>query len=210
MISAQMEQYIQKVQSVIGCKVVLGNEKNIEEIHIVSDLRRSPKQILRDIEAILISEFDMPIDYKKVSIAQIKGDTVKNEQDPRLKLRTIEYTNQGMGIDLTIALEKYGIIYESKLSGIKTTTNIKRLIGTTVLKAVETYCGQESVFVFEDSKSVVLSNVEVVVVSITSVFKGREEILTGTAKVLNDDKEAVARATLDAVNRHVLQLENGL
>lgn len=210
MISAQMEQYIQKVQSVIGCKVVLSPREEIEEIHIVSDLQRSPKQILRDIEAILISEFDTPIDYKKVSIAQIKGNTIKNEQDPRLKLKTLSYNNHDTNVDLKIVLEKQGEFFECTISGIKTQSNVKRLVGKAVLRAVEEYLGISDVLVFEDSKSMSLTNAEVIVVSITSVYGGHEEVYTGSAKVTSDSKEALARATLDAINRHIVFVESGL
>jgi len=89
-----IEKYLLKVQSVIGCKVAVDRDERISEVHIVSDLRRSPKQILRDIEAVMISEFSMPIDYKKVSIAQVQSGSIKLDQDPRLKLKLIEYNNQ--------------------------------------------------------------------------------------------------------------------
>ncbi len=202
-----IEKYLLKVQSVIGCKVAVDRDDSISEIHIVSDLRRSPKQILRDIEAVMISEFSMPIDYKKVSIAQVQSGSIKLDQDPRLKLKLIEYNNNGANVMVKVALEKQGEVYESDLVGINTTNNFKRLVGTTVLKAVEEYCGAENVFVFEDVKRVELANITVMVVSMTSVINGKEEIFTGTARITSDSKEAIARATLDAVNRHVLHLD---
>lgn len=202
----KMENYLKKIRSIQGCKVVVDENEEIEEIHIVSDLKRSPKQILRDIEAILISEFDISIDYKKVSIAQIQGDAVQNDGDPRLKLKSIEYNNNGSNVEVRVVLEKCGQVYESKMSGINTSSNINRILGNTVLKAVELFCEVEDVFVFEDARKVSLSNVDVMVVSISSRYKGREELYTGSAKIGNDPKEALARASMDAINRHILQL----
>ncbi len=202
-----IENYLLKVQSVIGSKVVMDRESQISEIHIVSDLRRSPKQILRDIEAVMISEFDLPIDYKKVSIAQVRSESIKLDQDPRLKLRLIEYNNNGNNVMVRVELEKQDEVYRSELIGINTANNFNRLVGRAVLEAVASYLDVSEVFVFEDVKFVELANVNVVVVSITSVINNREELFTGTAKVNADPKEAIARATLDAVNRHVLQLD---
>lgn len=202
-----IEQFLLKIQSVIGSKVIMDSNGNIEEIHIVSDLRRSPKQILRDAEAILVAEFDQSVDYKKISIAQVKGDSVKTEQDPRIKLRSIEYGNCGTSIDVTITLEKFGERYTSTKSGIKTTSNVMRLAGNTTLHAVENYLGIHDVFLFEDSKEVTLANTKIIAVSITSIYHHREETFIGTAKVVTDVNEAVTRATLDAINRHILQLE---
>ncbi len=104
--TTHIEDFLMKIQSVIGSKVVMNQNGQIEEIHIVSDLRRSPKQILRDVEAVLLSQFNQAIDYKKVSIAQIKGGVIRNEQDPRIKLKSIEYSNMGNTIDVTVTLEK--------------------------------------------------------------------------------------------------------
>lgn len=201
-----VESYLKKIQSVIGCKVVLGEDDTISEIHIVSDLRRSPKQILRDIEAIMITEFDLLVDYKKISIAQIQSGLLKLDQDPRLKLKLIEYNNDGGNVAVKVALEKQGELYESNLTGINTTNNFKRLIGSVVLNAVEKYCDMKDVFVFEDVKQVELADHTVMVVSIASIMNKEEETFTGTAKVIHDGKEAIARATLDAINRHVLHL----
>jgi hypothetical protein len=203
-----IEQFLMKIQSVIGAKVIMDQAGTIEEIHIVSDLRRSPKQILRDVEAILISEFDQAVDYKKISIAQVKGNSVKTEQDPRIKLKSIEYNNCGTSIDVSITLEKFGESYMSTSSGIKTATNVMRLAGTATLQAVENYLGIHDVFVFEDVKEVRLSNINVIIVSITSIYHNREESYIGTAKVTTDLNEAVTKASLDAINRHIIQLES--
>jgi len=202
-----IEQFLIKIQSVIGSKVIMDENNKIEEIHIISDLRRNPKQILRDVEAVLMSEFDQSVDYKKISIAQVKGDLVKTEQDPRIKLKSIEYGNCGTSIDITITLEKFSENYSSKISGIKTTSNVMRLAGMATLQAIENYLGIHEVFVFEDSKEVDLSTVKIIAVNITSIYHNREETYIGTAKVGTDINEAVTRATLDAVNRHILQME---
>lgn len=202
-----IEKYLMKVQSVIGCKVVTDRDENINEIHIVSDLRRSPKQILRDVEAVMISEFNTSIDYKKVSIAQVQSGSIRLDQDPRLRLNLIEYNNNGSNVTVKVALEKQGEIYHAEVTGVNTANNFKRLIGQAVLKAVELYLEVKEVFVFEDVKRVELANVEVMLVSMTSVISGKEEIFTGTAKIISDSKETIARATLDAVNRHVLHLD---
>lgn len=202
-----IEQFLLKIQSVIGAKVIMDQAGIIDEIHIISDLRRSPKQILRDVEAILISEFNQDVDYKKISIAQVKGNSIKSEQDPRIKLKAIEYGNCGTAIDVTVTLEKFGEAYMSTSSGIKTASNIMRLSGTATLMAVENFLGIHNVFVFEDAKEVALTNIRVIVVSITSIYRNREESYIGTARVGTDLNEAVTRATLDAINRHILQLE---
>ncbi len=199
-----VEEYLQKIQSVIGCKIVSDDNGAIQEIHIVSDMERSPKQILRDIEAIMLSEFNQTIDYKKVSIAQIQQDSVKTSDDPRLKLTQMSFKTFGREVEISISLEKQGEQFVATLTGINTSRNYKCMIVNTVLEAIHQYLGRTEVFMAEDVKVVQLSSVEVVLVSIVSFYRGREEILTGSAKIVSDRNEAIAKASLNAVNRQIL------
>lgn len=201
-----IESYLKKIRSIQSCKIIINEDEDIEEIYMVSDLRRNPKQILRDIEAILRSEFNISIDYKKVSIAQIKNDSMQYDTSQRLKFKSIEYNEEGSNIEVKVVLEKAGQTYESSMSGINTSSNLNRILGNAVLKAVELFCEVEDVFVFEDARKVSLSNIDVMVVSISSHYKGREQIYTGTAKIGNDLKVALARATMDSINRNLVQL----
>jgi hypothetical protein len=201
-----IESYLKKIRSIQSCKIIINEDEDIEEIYMVSDLRRNPKQILRDIEAILRSEFNISIDYKKVSIAQIKNDSMQYDTSQRLKFKSIEYNEEGSNIEVKVVLEKAGQTYESSMSGINTSSNLNRILGNAVLKAVELFCEVEDVFVFEDARKVSLSNIDVMVVSISSHYKGREQIYTGTAKIGNDSKVALARATMDSINRNLVQL----
>ncbi len=202
-----IEQFLLKIQSVISSKVSVNSHGDIEKIHIVSDLRRSPEQISRDVEEILLSEFDMWINHEKVSITQVKDDLVKTKKDSRLKLKTIEYSNFGTSMEVSVILEKYNCQYASTVSGIRTSSNVRRLTGTAILQAIEKYLGKQDVIVYEDSQEIMMSGMRIIVVSIASIASRREELYIGTAQVTSDLNEAVARATLDAINRHIQQLE---
>ncbi|WP_105615232.1 hypothetical protein [Vallitalea okinawensis] len=201
-----IEQYLQKIKSVVGCKIIIDENERIEEIHILSGLNRSPKQIIRDVEAILLTKFDLSIDHKKISVAQIKEDIVEQGDDARLVLNKVEYHNEGSKGTIKVILQKDEETYENSASGINTVNSLKRLVGNTVLKVVEEYCDIEHLFNLEDVTLVTLSNLDVVVVIVSSFIRGHEQILSGTAIVKHDLNEAIARATLDAVNRVLNQV----
>lgn len=203
-----MEQVLLKVRSVIGAKVTVDGEGNIEEIHIVANLRRSTTQIMRDVESIMLSEYNRTLDNRKISIVQVKSEWNAEEQDVRLKLKTIEYSNDGSSIDVSIILEKNEGQYACTQSGIKTETNVMRLAGTATLRAIEEYLGIKEVFVFEECREMFLSGMRIIIVTIASIANEQEELFIGTAQVKSDLNEAVARATLDALNRQVHYLES--
>lgn len=200
-----VEQYLKQVKSVISCKIITDAENNIEEMHIVSNMQRSPKQISRDIQSILISKFGIHIDHKKISIAQIFDESI-DQRDFRLKIKGIQYTTAGNKSDIKVVLEKDEENFEGVCAGINSTHNINRMLARAALSAVESFCGLQDIFVLEDVKSASVAGKEVMVVIVTSVLEYSEQELAGSALVTRDKKEAVVKATLDAVNRYIVKL----
>jgi len=198
-----IEQYLSKISSVISCKIITDDKEQIEEIHIVSDTNRSSKQISRDIQSIMVSMFGVDIDYKKISIAQIDQDILQDNRVFRLKLKNIEYNTSGTRIDVKVALEKGENIYEGVVSGPNTAFNSLRILANATLKAIEGFTNQSDRYILEDVASVQLSRSEAIITAITFISHDQEMMFSGSAFVNRDKKEAVVKATLDAVNRSI-------
>ena len=109
-----IEQTIGKLDSVVSNKIVLGEEKDFEEIHVVSNRTRSPKQIVRDIQSILIAEYNVHIDHKKISIAEIHDDSLKRQKS-RLKISSISHDNNGQMATVKVALHNEKDIFENSI-----------------------------------------------------------------------------------------------
>jgi DNA polymerase III alpha subunit (gram-positive type) len=62
------------------------------------------------------------------------------------------------------------------------------------------------IFVVEDVGTLNIAKTNVVVVAVTCVDKNGEQLLIGSSMYLGDIKEAVVKATLDAVNRRIAKL----
>lgn len=204
----EMEQYIKQIKAVESCKIILDQEQSIDEIHIVSGMSRSPKQISRDIQSILISKFGLSIDHKKISIAQINIDSIADGY--RLKLKTIEYSITEGKANVRVALVKDEEIYDGVISGVNTTYNTQRMLAKATLLAVEKYCGVDDTLVLEDIKTSTIAGTEVAVVAVSLILPNHEQMLTGSALVSRDKKEAIVKATLDAVNRSIIKYNNNI
>ena len=65
----RLERDLRKVQGVESARVV--GDEDPSEIHIVSSLTRTPKQVVRDVQSLAAARFDMPIDHRIVSVVQL-------------------------------------------------------------------------------------------------------------------------------------------
>ena len=68
---ATAERLICMLRDVSSCEIQLGTDGAISAVHVTALPGRSPKQIARDVEAILAAEEGVHLDHRKISIAQV-------------------------------------------------------------------------------------------------------------------------------------------
>ncbi|MBC8587881.1 type III PLP-dependent enzyme domain-containing protein [Paratissierella segnis] len=197
-----IERNLEKIESVVSCKIVLGEKDIIEEIHIVSNALRSPKQIVRDVQSVLIATYDIQVDHKIISVAEILDESL-GKVNCRLVLKSISYENLGTRATIKVVLSYNKNTYENTLSGINSKRNVDRMLVESTLKTVEQACELGDTFTLEDIKSIPVSTEKAVVVVVMALLDGIEKRFCGSCLIGNDYKEAAVRATLDAVNRYV-------
>jgi hypothetical protein len=194
------QEMINKINGVISTKIV-HQDNDLQEMHILANTLRAPKQIVRDIESILLTSFDYRIDRKVISIAQIEAD----DCDPikRIKLGGISLDVQANMLECKVKL-----IYEEEeffvsQVGIKTVANRKRIVAKATIDAIEKILGQ--VFIFDVQDVIATTNRDITFISVlvNMVINETEETMVGSAIVKNDVNEAIAKATLAAINRRV-------
>lgn len=195
-----IEYNLKQLKSVDYCKILLDENDEIKEIHITSGSDRSPKQVSRDIQSVLISQFGLEVDYKKISVAQIRSSTC-DSKDIRLKVKSIEYSVDEMKVYIKVTLEKDDIIYYGQSQGPYTANNVLRLLAIATLRAVENCFDSGEMFVLEEITNISISGKNIIFAVVNALFGDKEQILCGSAFVQNDNKETAVKATLDAVNR---------
>ncbi len=201
-----IESFLNRISSVITSRIV-EDEDQIKEIHIVSDTKRNPKQIARDVESVMVSQFDLSVDYKMISVAQIQGDA-SILKSCRLKLCSIENKSKQNVFTSTIILEKDGEFFEGSSSGIATANNITRIISLATLEAVESCCGLKNIFAIEEVARLVVTGKETIVTYITAIVGDQEILVCGSAVTAKNSGELAVKSVLDAVNRIVSRLLN--
>jgi len=205
------EQAIKQIKGVIAARIKVNDQGDIEEVHILAGSGRAPKQIVRDIESLLIAQFDVQIDHKKISVAQVEDDedgtfAIVESTRPKLLGVTLRTVN-GMA-EVKVELLTGDKIIEGIAQGPSSAQNKLRLFVEATLQALSPLTLDKFLFVTEDVGITQLAKQQIALVSITSITTTGEQSLTGCALVRNDDREAVVKATLDALNRKLRFLRN--
>lgn len=191
---------IKKIDGVLYVKSV-ESEHKLEELHIVASMMRSPKQIVRDIESMLLAMFDYRIDRKVISIAQINTGTVKRIK--RIKYEDIWIETQGSNIECKVSLSHQSEQFECVKRCINTINNKYKIVAKTTLGVISKIIGDTYAFDVQDVLLSTSRDVSFVCVVVNIIIKDKEESLIGAVMISDDINEAIVKATLDAINRRI-------
>jgi len=62
---------IQQIEDIVSAKILTDAQGKVTEIRVISKSDRSPKEIVKDIEAALITFLGAEVDKRKINVAQI-------------------------------------------------------------------------------------------------------------------------------------------
>lgn len=201
----ELEKVISRIRGVVSNRVVLDEKGEIQEIHVVGNARRGPKQIVRDIESAFMALFGLKLDHKKISIAQFAEEGNDNDASnfKRLRLKNVHVDVMDTRMETRVVLEHNDDLFEGVASGPISEKNRMRLAALSTISAIEAFLDDPGIFILEDVGSIKLGKEEVTFSLITLVSSGGEQSLVGGSLVRGSREEAVVRATLDAVNRYL-------
>ncbi|MCX7884078.1 MAG: hypothetical protein N2448_03495 [Caloramator sp.] len=194
---------LNKIEGIINSKVVLEGDE-ITEVHILANNIRSPKQIVRDVESILYTQFDYKIDKNKISIAAIQSEDYIVLK--RIRLSGVSVISKDNVIECSVSLFYDENEYSTKEIGINTAANRKKIVAIATVKTVEQILGQAYIFDIQDVIINSSNNTNIATVLVNAMLDGNEETLVGSAIIKKDINETIAKATLDAINRRIQRI----
>ena len=209
-----VEATISRMRGVVSSRVVTDSKGEIVEVHVVADESRHPKQLGRDIESALLSEFDIRIDHRKISIAQLRG-MEDAPTDVRLKFLSIDYS-----LDRTTARARVSVGHgdESYTGAAALSAGAKgeqaELVARATLEAVQEFLRSSNVnggplgLELRDLCKSQVNGSPVLTVTVRLMMEKGEEELVGSALVRDDPWRAAASATLDSLNRRLAMLRS--
>ncbi len=196
-----IEKSINSLNGVLFSKISLDNNREIKEIHIIANDSCSPKKITRDIESLLMAKYNIEIDYRKISIAQVMD---KKTHSQRLKFTDLLITSEGDNLQVIIKLENNNRVFEGKINCVNWEKNREYIVTRATLEAITSFLNGKVFFQVEEIKKVFLDDREVVLISINLINAQGKENLVGAALVRDDSHRSLVKAILHAVNRRIL------
>ena len=211
----KVEKSLKNLNDVLFVKMILSEQKEINEIHVITKDSSNPKKIIRDIESFLLAKYNIQVDYRKISIAQVKDEGIKEEQikeesesSLRLIFSDIKVATTGNHFEVVVQLESNGKIYEGKVSGTNWDQNQEYLVAKATLEGISSYLESSVFFQIDEIKKIRLDSKDIVIVSINLINSKRKESLIGSAVIRGDFNKALVKAILKATNRRILLKEN--
>lgn len=197
----EIEYFLANIKSVLSSKIITDSNNNITEIHILSDSSRHSKQIVRDIRTALLSHFDIDVDYKIISVAQVNKNISINSD---FRLLYEGYTNEinSEKIKISTKLTWDEKEYMGEAEGIRSEKNTLMVAANSTLNAIKK-ATDLNCFLIDDIQSSHISGKDVMLAAITHIEHGRENILIGTSIVTSNKIDSTIKATLNAINRKV-------
>ncbi|MHB1127708.1 MAG: hypothetical protein ACYC2T_12300 [Bacillota bacterium] len=202
------EQIIKQVRGVHSARIVADSSGVIQEIHVMADPLRAPKQVVRDIESAVMVQLGIALDHKKISVVQIKGEGLPDGEMTlgRFRWISLQVTTKGASARIKIELESEGRLFSGEAAGPNTASNQLKLVAEATIEAVEAAVGGYRGLIIEDLSKVQLAGRQAVMVFVSQAGATDSETLLGACIVRHDEREAVGKATLSALNRRLAKI----
>lgn len=200
------------------------DDQQLVEIHILASTERNPKQIARDVQSALFAAYNVEVDHRIISIAQLPEDpflpkelTEVEDQAPQPEFdtaRSIRLLFTGIDTNLKdgcyqvkVHLSHEGANHIGEAKCRDTNIQRSRTIASATLNAVHDFLGNEY-FSLLEVKQINIWGVTVVITVIEYMEKDSSEpmILIGSAVQHDNASVGIVRSTLDALNRSISKL----
>jgi len=214
----EFEDELKRLPGIIAASVVTGPDAVPNEIHVLAEPGKPPKQVVRDVQSFAMLKLGLDIDHRIVSVVQIGSDdfgvVVQHDQHdpaagdlddnlPRPAIGSIMVRTAGNEAEALVTVSATGgHLFDGRAVGPSGAAHRHRLVAQATLNALEELLGSTADV---ESAQVVAAGSREVALTVLSVVVPRlgEQLLTGSAMVRGDESEAVARSVLDALNRRL-------
>ena len=204
-ISNKYSEYIAKLPGVINANVVF-NETDVEEVHVLADMSRTPKQIGRDIQSLFMAQFQKEIDHRVISVAQIESGLNPKKKitaAPRLVIEAVTLAKKREQTDIEVSLSLDDKIFSGKMIGLKGNYDLFRGIAQATLNAIVVATEDPQTYTLLDVRFTEIAGDRMAIICVSSSSNNATSRYSGTAFSLGDDSIAIVKATLSAVNRRI-------
>jgi len=199
----QLEAAIARIPSVTAARVVTDHTDRVAEVHVLARRDRGPKQVVRDVQSVAMANFGVEIDYRTVSVVQLDEPPVEDDAhaaSPRVILLRLSAEISGLATEVRVYVSGQGQEFVGSARG--PASSGLRLVARAVVDAVAPLVPDAAFDV--DFADVLPAGPYTVAVAVLRQATSRGDlVVSGSAIVRKDANDAMARASLAALNRLV-------
>lgn len=155
-------------------------------------------------------EAPAPIETARLETAEpddeLTPQLVESTRPPRILIQRMQLVSAGLGVTTSVSLTWLGDSFVGESSAAATPSSVHRSVAVATLRALEEVVGSAARFELEQLEINQLGPDRAVVVVVAMLTRVGSERLTGVSVVREDVRQAVIRATLDALNRRLESL----
>jgi len=175
----------------------LGLEAGVDEVAVASSVGK----LLRE-------RFGLGVDADGVQLIE---DThalgLPQQRDARRPaISRMQLTSSGLEVTATVSLSFRDRSAVGESVGTATQSGVHRAVSAATLRAIEELVGSAARFELEHVEVTLVGHERTALVALTMVSASGADRLTGSAVVREDVRQAIIRATLDALNRRLDRL----
>ncbi len=197
---ARAERALSAIPGVLAARLVPGYERNIDELHVLTGLDRSPKQTVRDVQTLLMARFGVSTDHRVISVVQLdEGHGLPVSS--RVSIERIATSASGRSSHAEVVLRDVDLTATGSVDGSATPSGRARAVATATLQAVAELLQDGPELELDGVELVTIASHQVAVATVQVVDARSSTTLTGSALVRDASADAIARAVLDALNR---------
>jgi hypothetical protein len=211
--------------------VVTDSKAQPTEVHVLASPGKPAKQVVRDVQSVALTKYDVDLDHRIVSVVQIgetetgaetsespeevtapvggQGVPAAREPEPdddsetaRPAIVTLTVRTTGTEAEAAVTLRFGDHGFDGLATGSAAASYRHRLVALAMLKALEPLLGLPTEV---ESATIIETGVHAVALTVLVVNVPRTgpQSISGSAVVRGDEADAVARSVLDALNRRI-------
>ena len=205
-----------ELPDVFAANVLMDDNAAICEIHIVAGLGRNPKQISRDVQSALLAAFNLRVDHRVISIAQLASNPF--ERQAQAQRAEMGSRIQCMEVSTRVVEQQYRVSVclrygEHDFNGQavcrNTTTQRMHAAVQATLNAVHSVLGVEDLFTIVTTQSTTVGGIPIALTLLEYSYAIEERLLIGAAPQTEDVAVGFVKSTLDALNRNLSLAASG-
>jgi len=207
-----VERELCRLPDVTGVRIV-GEGEHPTEVHVLARPGKPAKQIVRDIQSVVLASFGFELDRRIVSVVQLESDPVAEVSDEaatrevRPAITGITAESSGLRTLVRVTLMINDMEAVGFAEGTIASTARHRLVASATIDALRQLVPSAECLDIESAQIVRVGVHDVAVVTVVAVQPPEEHVISGSAVVrLHQEQDAVTRAVLDATNRRLPRL----